>query len=89
MDKMYKEDKRFGIKKDFSATEIRQIRENYLAGATQLQLAHDWDISQKTVAFIIKRYTYASIGVPANYDNRLRERMGKYWDKRYRKKDNK
>jgi DNA-binding XRE family transcriptional regulator len=84
---MHKEDKRFGIRKEFSTTEIRQIRENYLAGATQQQLANDWGVSQKTIAFIIKRYSYASIGVPTNYDNRLKERMGKYWDKRYRKKE--
>jgi transposase len=86
---MNKEDKRFGIQKNFTATEIRRIRENYLAGATQQQLANEFNISQKTVAFIIKRYTYTDVGLPANYEDRLRERMGKYWDKRYRRKDNK
>jgi DNA-binding XRE family transcriptional regulator len=87
MDKINKMDKRFGIKREFSATEIRQIREEYLKGKTQQQLASDWGVSQKTVAFIIKRYTYPSLGVPDNYDDRLRERMGKYWEKRYRRKE--
>jgi DNA-binding XRE family transcriptional regulator len=87
MYKIDKADKRFGIKKDFSATEIYSIRENYLAGATQQQLASEFGVSQKTINFIIKRYTYPSTAIPANYEDRLKIRMGKYWDKRYRKKE--
>jgi DNA-binding XRE family transcriptional regulator len=86
---MNKVDKRFGIKKDFTASEIRQIRENYLAGATQQQLASDWGVSQKTIAFIIKRYTYSNTGIPNNYEARLKVRMNNYWGSRYRRKDNK
>jgi hypothetical protein len=84
---MSKLDKRFGVRKEFTATEIYQIREDYLNGKTQLELAEQWSVSQKTIAFIIKRYSYAYVGVPDNYDDRLEARMGKYWDKRYRRKE--
>jgi hypothetical protein len=86
---MNKADKRFGVKKEFSATEIYQIREGYLNNKTQLQLANEFNVSQKTIAFIIKRYSYANVGLPANYEDRLRARMNNYWEKRYRKKETK
>jgi DNA-binding XRE family transcriptional regulator len=86
---MSKEDKRFGIRREFSNSEIRQIREEYLGGKTQQQLANDWNVSQKTIAFIIKRYTYTNVGVPNNYEDRLKARMNNYWNSRYRRKDNK
>ena len=60
------------------------VREDYLNGKPQLKIAAEYGLSQKTVSEIIKRVTYTNVGVPENYEERLKERMGAYYDKRFR-----
>jgi len=66
--------------------QVMILREDYLNGKAQLKLSSEYGLSQKTISEIIRRVTYTNVGVPENYEERLKQRMGAYYDKRFRKR---
>ena len=73
-------------RKYLSEDEVLKIRTDYIEGISQLNLAEIYGLSQKTISKIINRISYTNIGVPENYEERLKQRMGAYYDKRFRKR---
>ena len=57
--------------------EVLRIRELYLEGHTQREIAVKFATTQKTISEIINLNTYADMGVPEKYKYRLRQRKKK------------
>jgi len=63
--------------RQLSLKDVYNIREKYLKGENQLDLASEYNISQKTISKIINLKIYKNVAIPNNYSTRLKKRRFK------------